>query len=268
MGDYWRDGRSLGAPASAKRARDDLGIGGGREMSGYLPEMAGRSYLHESNQPGALDSHARNGLSLYSSGGLTSSELNSLGGSFASRLGSNGGYMSGSPILDSALMSQRQGFASMDPGFGGKMGGMGLNYQRPDTQVLREPPRRLDDQLPPDASNTLFVEGLPTDCTRREAAHVFRPFIGFKEVRLVQKESKRPGGDPTVLCFVDFADARCAATALEALQGYKFDETERDSSGLKLQFARFPGPRGPSGSARDEYRGNRDRDDARTRFRR
>lgn len=27
------------------------------------------------------------------------------------------------------------------------------------------------------------------------------------------------GGDPLVLCFVDFADAACAATALSALQG-------------------------------------------------
>ncbi|XP_057861022.2 RNA-binding protein 2 isoform X2 [Cryptomeria japonica] len=217
MGDYWRDGRPLGVPVSTKRARNDLGIAGGREISGYLPEMAGRSYLHESNQPGALDSHGRNGLALYSSGGLTSSEINNLGGSLGTRLGSNTGYLSGSPILDSVLMSQRQGIASLDPGFGGKSGGS-LSYQRPDTQALRDPPRRPDDLLPPDASNTLFVEGLPTDCTRREAAHVFRPFIGFKEVRLVQKEPKRPGGDPLVLCFVDFADARCAATALEALQ--------------------------------------------------
>eukprot|EP00252_Welwitschia_mirabilis_P010675 TRINITY_DN240_c0_g1_i3.p2 TRINITY_DN240_c0_g1~~TRINITY_DN240_c0_g1_i3.p2 ORF type:complete len:102 (-),score=6.87 TRINITY_DN240_c0_g1_i3:356-661(-) len=78
---------------------------------------------------------------------------------------------------------------------------------------------------------------------------IFRPFIGFKEVRLVQKEPKRPGADPLVLCFVDFADARCATTALEALQGYKLDDKDPESSTLRLQYARFPGPR--SGSFRD-----------------
>lgn len=73
-----------------------------------------------------------------------------------------------------------------------------------------------------DASNTLFVEGLPAFCTRREVsrillsadyifmyffvtlffilssvvrpsfglANIFLPFVGFKEVRLVSKESR------------------------------------------------------------------------------
>ncbi|XP_024535289.1 nuclear speckle RNA-binding protein A isoform X1 [Selaginella moellendorffii] len=75
------------------------------------------------------------------------------------------------------------------------------------------------DGLPHDASSTLFVDGLPSDCTRREAAHIFRPFIGFKEVRLVHKDAKRATGEKLVLCFVEFMDAKCAATALEALQG-------------------------------------------------
>lgn len=270
---YWRDGRSLGIPAPAKRARGDLppaGISGGRDISGYLPDVAGRPFLRESNGPGSLDSHVRNGLS-YSGGGLTSGDIGGLGGSLGTRLGGSGGYggLSGSSLPDSVLMGQRSGIGSADPGLGGKLGSLGLGYQRSEPQGLREPLRRPDEHLPSDASNTLFVEGLPADCTRREAAHIFRPFIGFKEVRLVQKEARRPGGDPLVLCFVDFSDARCAATALEALQGYKFDQTDRESSGLKLQFARFPGPRGPSGSARDEpYRGNRDRDDSRGRFRR
>ncbi|KAI4963556.1 hypothetical protein ZWY2020_011394 [Hordeum vulgare] len=43
----------------------------------------------------------------------------------------------------------------------------------------------------PDASNTLYIED------------IFRPFVGFREVRLVNKESRHPGGDPHVLCFVD-----------------------------------------------------------------
>lgn len=106
---------------------------------------------------------------------------------------------------------------------------------------MPEPP------LPPDASNTLFIEGIPTDCERREVSHIFRPFVGFQEVRLVNKEPRHPGGDPIVLCFVDFANAAQAAIAMEALQGYKFDEHDRSSPQLRLQFARFKGPRGQAG---------------------
>eukprot|EP00270_Netrium_digitus_P000617 TRINITY_DN1069_c0_g1_i1.p1 TRINITY_DN1069_c0_g1~~TRINITY_DN1069_c0_g1_i1.p1 ORF type:complete len:293 (+),score=12.01 TRINITY_DN1069_c0_g1_i1:52-879(+) len=114
------------------------------------------------------------------------------------------------------------------------------------------------DLLPADATSTLFIDGLPEDCTRREACHIFRPFIGFKEVRLVHKEGRR--GDKITLCFVEFADPRCAATALEALQGYRFDENDRESPTLRLTFARNPGPGGGyrggrEPSSRDEYRG-------------
>jgi RNA recognition motif-containing protein len=102
--------------------------------------------------------------------------------------------------------------------------------------------------LPHDASNTLFVEGLPLNCSRREVAHIFRPFVGYKEVRLVTKEPRHSGDDPLVLCFVDFVSPAHAATAMDALQGYKFDEHDRDSSSLRLQFARHPGARSGGGS--------------------
>lgn len=72
--------------------------------------------------------------------------------------------------------------------------------------------------LPPDASETLFVEGLPANCSRREVAHIFRPFVGYKEVRLVTKDSRRSKGDALVLCFVDFLSPAHAATAMDALQ--------------------------------------------------
>ncbi|GMP70649.1 hypothetical protein CsSME_00029417 [Camellia sinensis var. sinensis] len=103
--------------------------------------------------------------------------------------------------------------------------------------------------LPSDASSTLFVEGLPANCTRREVSRIlsqydnfysfnallyifslylcsltwvvdiFRPFVGYKEVRLVTKEPRRSGDDPLVLCFVDFVSPAHAATAKDALQG-------------------------------------------------
>ncbi|KAK6926054.1 hypothetical protein RJ641_007773 [Dillenia turbinata] len=71
---------------------------------------------------------------------------------------------------------------------------------------------RAEIPLPPDASSTLFA-----------------------------------GGDPLVLCFVDFASPAHAATAMDALQGYKFDELDRDSNSLRLQFARYPGARSGGG---------------------
>ncbi|KAK3030365.1 hypothetical protein RJ639_038321, partial [Escallonia herrerae] len=109
-------------------------------------------------------------------------------------------------------------------------------------------PGRETVPLPPDASKTLYIEGLPPNSTRREVSHIFRPFVGYKEVRLVSKESKHRGGDPLILCFVDFINPACAATALSALQGYKMDEHDPDSAYLRLQFSKYPGPRSGSGS--------------------
>ncbi|KAF7116616.1 hypothetical protein RHSIM_RhsimUnG0020400 [Rhododendron simsii] len=93
--------------------------------------------------------------------------------------------------------------------------------------------------LPSYASNTIYVEGLPPDSTRREVAHIFRHFPGYKHVRLVRKESRRRGGYyPYILGFVEFEDPGCAATALTALDGYKVDEDDPYSAYLRLEFSR------------------------------
>lgn len=36
------------------------------------------------------------------------------------------------------------------------------------------------EQLPPDAVQTLYVDGMPLDITKREMAHIFRPFEGYR----------------------------------------------------------------------------------------
>ncbi|XP_011100421.1 RNA-binding protein 1-like isoform X1 [Sesamum indicum] len=101
--------------------------------------------------------------------------------------------------------------------------------------------RRADGPpVPAGESNILFVDGLPTDCTRREIGHLFRPFIGFREIRVVHKEPRRRGDKAMVLCFVEFTDAKCALTAMEALQGYKFDDKKQNSPLLRIHFAHFP----------------------------
>lgn len=159
-------------------------------------------------------------------------------------LGRAGGSgMTGLPILDSGLTSRpRASVPDLAPN--GRDFGFG---SQPHLDTISRPVRETV-PLPPDASSTLYVEGLPPDSTRREVAHIFRPFVGYKEARLVSKESKHRGGDPIILCFVDFENPACAATAMSALQGYKMDEHDRDSSFLRLQFSRYPGPRSGSGS--------------------
>ncbi|CAN6172519.1 unnamed protein product [Urochloa humidicola] len=91
-----------------------------------------------------------------------------------------------------------------------------------------------------DESNILFVDCLPTDCTRREVAHLFRLFDGFKDIRVVHKEPRRSGDKAYVLCFVEFENAKSARTAMNKLRGYRFDDRKPDSPLLDIQFARFP----------------------------
>ncbi|VVA95541.1 unnamed protein product [Arabis nemorensis] len=134
------------------------------------------------------------------------------------------------------FMMRRGGVLPPDHGSNGR--GMGFDPLESVDRRNREPL-----PLPPDASNTLYVEGLPSNCSRREVAHIFRPFVGYREVRLVTKDSKHRNGDPIVLCFVDFTNPACAATALSTLQGYRMDESEPDSKFLRLQFSRKPGSR-------------------------
>jgi len=88
--------------------------------------------------------------------------------------------------------------------------------------------------LPRDATSTIYVEGLPTNCTRREVAHIFRQYMGFLGMRLVNKGSNRH------LCFVDFATPAQAFLAMRTLQGYRFDEQDPHSRILKLQFSHSP----------------------------
>nr|XP_023883558.1 RNA-binding protein 1-like isoform X2 [Quercus suber] len=101
--------------------------------------------------------------------------------------------------------------------------------------------RNLDGlAVPGRESNVLFVDKLPNDCTRREVGHLFRPFIGYKDIKVVHKEPRRSGDKAMVLCFVEFVDSNCALTAMEALQGYKFDDKKPDAPALRIQFAHFP----------------------------
>ncbi|KAK9063138.1 hypothetical protein SSX86_017008 [Deinandra increscens subsp. villosa] len=228
---YWKyaaaEGRNQQPPLIGKRPRSDYDVPGGHDMPGYAAREDGKGthlVVKDSDTIGAsYDRYLRGTQQLPPySGGTESSRImgNSLGVGYHEDPRLMGMGLLGS--VDSATANVRES---------------GLLGVRPEIP------------LPHDASNTLFVEGLPADCSRREVAHIFRPFVGYKEVRLVTKESRHSGGDPLVLCFVDFESPAEAATAKDALQGYKFDEHDRDSVSLRMQFARHPGARA-GGAAR------------------
>ncbi|MCL7049281.1 hypothetical protein MKW94_028711 [Papaver nudicaule] len=190
----WQSPHPLSAPPlhhriSSKTRRLLISIASnlpGHELPGYYPreEERGGQIVRDTESIGsAYDRYLRNGGQAPPSFG---------GGETGRSLG--GGGMLGHQMDDPRML----GIRSLDPGMAPK-----------------NPPS-------PDASNTLFVEGLSANCTRREVSHIFRPFVGFKEVRLVSKESRHSGGDPLVLCFVDFINPAQAATALDALQGCSY----------------------------------------------
>jgi RNA recognition motif-containing protein len=81
------------------------------------------------------------------------------------------------------------------------------------------------------ATNIVYVEGLPNDVTEREVAHIFRPFPGFKSVRLINKDKK---GEKSILCFADFEDITQSTICINTLQGYRFDKN--DLVGLHFSY--------------------------------
>ncbi|KAG2384647.1 hypothetical protein LR48_Vigan10g124100 [Vigna angularis] len=247
---YWNRQQAL-LPHSGmlKRPRSEYdmpasGLSSGNEIHNYIArddDRTGTGTVHrmikDTKTIGtAYDRYLQSGqLSSFASG-----EASTVGGIGLARGG--GGGLPGHSLADPAVLG-RHGGGGPDLAPNGR----GVNYggQLPVDAVSRPGPETVP--LPPDASSTLYVEGLPSDSTRREVAHIFRPFVGYREVRLVSKESKHRGGDPLILCFVDFANPACAATAMSALQGYKVDELNPESSHLRLQFSRYPGPRsGPA----------------------
>ena len=85
----------------------------------------------------------------------------------------------------------------------------------------------------------MYVEGLPADCTEREIAHLFRPFPGFKQLRLVPRETK--DGQKVHFCFADFENLEQTTIVVSTLQGYRFHKD--DIIGLQFSYAVCGGQR-------------------------
>lgn len=218
------------------------GVTTGNEVHNYIAQNNGHQMLNDTKTLGsAYDRFLQSaGLTSFNSG-----EASVIGGVGLAR---GVGEFPGHSLGDPSAMGHLSGVGG-GPDLARNGRNVNFGGQLPVDAVSRPGPETIP--LPRDASSTLYVEGLPSDSTKREVAHIFRPFVGYREVRLVAKESKHRGGDPLILCFVDFANPACAATALSALQGYKVDEINPESSYLRLQFSRSPGRRsggpGPRG---------------------
>lgn len=239
MADRFWSRQYFGVP---KRPRSDYdlpysGLPSGNEVHNYLvqgDDLGGPRSVKDSKTVGLAYDQYFQDIPSFTSG--AASDFRGVGLGTAT-----GEAISGLSISGPAVMDHLEALDSDLP-----PSGRGRRFGHQLDAIIRQ--SRETAPLPPDASSTLYVEGLPPDSTRREVAHIFRPFVGYKEVRLVSKESKHRGRDPLVLCFVDFTSPACAATALSALQGYKINEHDRDSAQMRLQFSQYPDPRSGSGS--------------------
>ncbi|CAH2067657.1 unnamed protein product [Thlaspi arvense] len=224
---YWNQQRQQHPPSGPlKRHRSDFeappsAMASGREMhGGYFPRDEDLDVPDTRTIGSAYDRYLQ-------SVQTPSGEAGPRNGVAMGRPGGNGQSMG-------EFMMRRGGVVPQEHGLDGR--GMGFDPQESVDRRNREPL-----PLPPDASNTLYDFLLSSFLNR--GLDIFRPFVGYREVRLVTKDSKHRNGDPIVLCFVDFTNPACAATALSTLQGYRMDESEPDSKFLRLQFSRKPGSR-------------------------
>ena len=81
-------------------------------------------------------------------------------------------------------MGSRIPSRSVDDSHGPSIGGVEPGKEK----VLGLSSGRADHSLPPDATNTLFVEGLPSNCTRREVARILSsvsPYLNAFHCRFV-----------------------------------------------------------------------------------
>lgn len=85
--------------------------------------------------------------------------------------------------------------------------------------------------IPGNATSIVYVEGLPNDASEREVSHIFRPFPGFKNARVISREKD---GIRSLICFADFENAYQSSVCINTIQGYRFDKD--DVIGLHFSY--------------------------------
>ncbi|KAL8498931.1 hypothetical protein ACS0TY_022042 [Phlomoides rotata] len=159
------------------------------------PSSSDRGHEAKANFPGYLSSETSTltNYNSYSSFDLRAGSSDFLRKDLQSRPGAYGvdditgiGAVSGAKGYPSSFEDPDRLVRYRDVASGISPGIPDVGYERPNS--LRRPD---SNPIPAAESNVLFVDGLPTDCTRRELGHLFRPFIGFREIRVVHKEARR-----------------------------------------------------------------------------
>ena len=91
-------------------------------------------------------------------------------------------------------------------------------------------------------------------CNWFGASDIFRPFRGFKSVRLIPREIS--ADEKVILCFADFETSFQTTLVINTLQGYRFDKD--DILGLQFSYANKHGNSLHSHGAKGDGSGARD----------
>ncbi|TVU08824.1 hypothetical protein EJB05_42239, partial [Eragrostis curvula] len=97
--------------------------------------------------------------------------------------------------------------------------------------LMQQQPPQTDPMMMPQP----HLSAPPYKRQRFDHYDIFRQYMGFCELRLVQKSAARQP-----ICFVDFATPVQAFVAMGSLQGYKFDRQDHQSPKLRLEFSHSP----------------------------
>ncbi|XP_052310029.1 uncharacterized protein LOC7462242 isoform X2 [Populus trichocarpa] len=221
----------MAEPYNMYDALQDRGSVSRLSFPGYVsteaPPLASHSFPVSTEFPGASSDFLQRDLGSYGLNGYSGVGFRPepvIGGVMPGASGK--GYSS--PLEDPSLLAQR-GDASMHAIGGAIPGSTGKGYPSPledpsllsqrgdaSVRVTAAIPDMINDRpgslrsadgppVPKGESNILFVDGLPTDCTRREVGHLFRPFIGYKEIRVVHKEARKVSLLLQYLCVKDLS---------------------------------------------------------------
>jgi len=72
---------------------------------------------------------------------------------------------------------------------------------------------------------------------------------------MLARESSKTPGKNLYLCFVEFDNAHQAASCLNQMQGYKWDDKATDQPGIKISFAKSKAERRSAGPPPPQQRG-------------
>uniref|UniRef100_A0A7N0UB39 RNA-binding protein n=1 Tax=Kalanchoe fedtschenkoi TaxID=63787 RepID=A0A7N0UB39_KALFE len=179
---FWNRQPQIPAPGFAKRPRTEYemppsGMPSAHETHSYLTrgdDRGGSRFVKDTKAIGsAYDRYLQNQLSSFSAGEVAYNGP-------ANAKPAVGG-MSGHLVADHSLLG-RYGVIS-DPPSNGQGNDFGI--QHPVDAASK--PARGTLPLPPDASNTIYVEGLPSDCTKREVARILNLYPIFLMLSLLFK---------------------------------------------------------------------------------